>query len=73
MQCFCIDRAAELDEVNAEYGEEKLKICEDYWESTGFAFIISNVIMVAIIGINLIIRMTAIALITWIGYDTMSE
>ena len=73
MQCFCIDRAAEEDAVDVEYGDENLKICEDYWASSGFAFIISNVIMVVIIAINTVIRMAAIALITWIGYDTMSE
>ena len=73
VQCFCIDRAAEEDAVDVEYGDENLKICEDYWASSSFAFIISNVIMVVIIGINTVIRMAAIALITWIRYDTMSE
>ena len=49
------------------------KACEDYFASQWTTLYVSNGVMVAIIGINYILKQLIIMLITWIGYDTHSE
>lgn len=47
--------------------------CEDFFASQWTTLCVSNGVMVAIIGINYILKQLIIMLITWIGYDTHSE
>ena len=71
--CFCADRMEEGDEPDKIYGPYEEPISEDYVASLTSTELITNGIMVTIVGINLILKYSIIALITWIGYDTHSE
>jgi len=48
-------------------------ICSEYFTNVWFVLFMSNFITGFIVVVNTIIKEIAIALITWIGYDTHSE
>ena len=75
VQCFCDSQAlkGDLPDQTYTFHEDEIAVCQDYFDSTYTAFILSNAIMGVIVGINVVLKMITIKLITWIGYDTHSE
>jgi hypothetical protein len=71
VQCFCDAKLLAGDLPDKEY--EGVEVCLAYNESLFPTLIFTNGIMVLIIGINVILKKSTVALVTWIGYDTYSE
>jgi hypothetical protein len=73
VQCFC--DANELDGAlpDATYGDKNTLVCQAYKEAYLPTQITTNGITVLIVVINIILKMSTISLISWIGYDTHSE
>ena len=65
--CFCDEKALAGDEPEKLYGSNDQPVCEDYINQIFPTMLITNGIMVVIIGINLILKYSIIYLITWIG------
>ena len=74
VQCFCDAQALEGAKPGDvyDYEGEEYALCKDYYDSTFMALLVCNAITGLIVGINVILKMTTIELITWIGYDTYS-
>ena len=75
-QCFCEERAIQGDLPDHEYIDYdgvEVVVCQEFTDAIMQAFLASNGVTVFIVALNVVLKMTAISLISWIGYDTHSE
>jgi len=60
-------------EMTYTYDGEEYEVCSDYQTKKYTTFMITNAVVLSIIGVNFLIRIAIILLIKWIGYETHSE
>ena len=66
------ERGDEPEATYTYYGEE-YAICSDYEKKKFTTLMITDGIVLSIIGVNFLVKNVSICLINWIGYETHSE
>ena len=76
VQCFCDERAIQgdlPDQKYTDYNGDETVVCQDYMDALIPTLIAYNGVTVFIVALNYVLKITAISLISWIGYETHSE
>jgi len=70
---FSVKVKTENEDGTVTTSDEEIQVCDQYFRDVTVSKVLGTSIGFIIIAVNLILKTSIIALITWIGEDTVSE